>query len=49
MYLETNLFEKDCLQFSRVKKNHYKLTFTMENKNIIKVNYVEITLKSTFS
>ena len=44
MYLETNLFEKDCLQFARVKKNHYKLTFTMENKNIIISKIIDFSL-----
>jgi hypothetical protein len=44
MYLETDLFDKDGLQFSRVKKNHYKLTFTMENKNIIISKIIDFSL-----
>jgi hypothetical protein len=34
MDLETVLFEKEGFKFSRVKKNHYKLQFAMENNNI---------------
>ncbi len=34
MDFETFLFDKDGFKFIRVKKNHYKLTFTMENKDI---------------
>ena len=34
MDLENILFEKEGLKFSNVKKNHYKLQFTIENNNI---------------
>jgi len=34
MDLEIVLFEKEGFKFSRIKKNHYKLQFHMENNNI---------------
>jgi hypothetical protein len=34
MELETTLFNKEGFNFARVRKNQYKLTFNMENKNI---------------
>ena len=44
MDLETILFEKDGFKFIRVKKNHYKLLFSIENKNIILPNIIDFNL-----
>jgi len=44
MNSETVLFEKDGFKFSNIKKNHYKLTFSMENNNIIVPKIVDFNL-----
>ena len=44
MNLETTLFNKDGLNFARVRKNHYKLTFNMENKNIFLSKIIDFSL-----
>jgi hypothetical protein len=44
MDLETVLFDKDGFKFSKVKKNHYKLTFSMENNNIILSKIIDFNL-----
>jgi hypothetical protein len=41
---ETVLFDKDGFKFIRVIKNHYKLTFTMENNNIIISKIIDFNL-----
>ena len=38
------LFDKDGFKFSRVKKNNYKIEFTMENNNIILSKIVDFNL-----
>jgi hypothetical protein len=42
--LETSLFNKEGFEFSRVSKNHYRLTFDMENKNIILSQIIDFSL-----
>ena len=44
MDLETVLFDKDGFKFARVMKNHYRLTFSMENKNIIISKIIDFNL-----
>ena len=44
MDLEKMLFDKDGFIFSRVKKNNYKMNFTMENNNIILSKIVDFGL-----
>jgi len=41
---EAILFEKDGFIFSRVKKNNYKLNFSMENNNIILSKIIDFNL-----
>ena len=41
---QTILFNKEGFIFSRVKKNHYKLEFTMENNNIIISKIIDFNL-----
>ena len=41
---EIILFDKEGFKFSRVKKNHYKLLFTIENKNIILSKVIDFNL-----
>ena len=41
---ENILFNKDGFTFVCVKKNHYKLQFTMENKNIILSKIIDFSL-----
>ena len=38
------LLNKEGLQFSRVQEKHYKLTFSMENHNIILANIIDFNL-----
>jgi hypothetical protein len=42
--LETVLFDKEGFKFSRIKKNHYNLIFTMENNNINLSKIVDFSL-----
>jgi len=42
--IEIVLFEKDGFQFSRVKKNNYKIAFFMENNNIILSKIIDFNL-----
>ena len=42
--LETVLFDKEGFKFSRIKKNHYNLIFTMENNNINLPKIVDFSL-----
>jgi hypothetical protein len=42
--LEVNLFNKEGFEFSRVCKNHYRLKFNMENKNIIMSQIIDFSL-----
>lgn len=44
MDLETILFEKEGFKFIRVKKNNYKLLFSIENKNILLPNIIDFNL-----
>lgn len=44
MDLETTLFNKDGFNFVRVRKNQYKLTFNMENKNINLSKIIDFSL-----
>jgi hypothetical protein len=44
MDLETILFNKDGFKFARIGKNQYKLTFNMENKNIILSQIIDFSL-----
>lgn len=44
MDLETILLNKDGFNFVRVKQNQYKLTFNMENKNIILSKIIDFNL-----
>jgi hypothetical protein len=41
---ETILFDKDGFKFIRVRKNHYKLSFNMENNNIIISKIIDFNL-----
>lgn len=41
---ENVLFDKDGFRFACVKKNHYKLEFNMENKNIILSKIIDFSL-----
>jgi hypothetical protein len=41
---ETILFNKEGFIFSRIKKNHYKLEFTIENNNIIISKIIDFNL-----
>ena len=38
------LLNKEGLQFSRVQEKHYRLTFSMENHNIILANIIDFNL-----
>ena len=40
--LETVLFNKDGFTFIQVNKNHYKLLFSIENKNIIMSKIIDL-------
>jgi hypothetical protein len=42
--LEAVLFDKEGFKFVRIKKNNYKLTFVMENKNIILSKIIDFNL-----
>jgi len=44
MDLEAILFDKDGFKFSRVNKNNYKLTFSMENNNIVLSKIIDFSL-----
>jgi hypothetical protein len=44
MDLAVALFDKDGFKFSCLKKNHYSLTFTMENNNIIISKIIDFNL-----
>ena len=44
MELEVTLFDKDGFIFSRLKKNHYSLTFTIENNNILLPKIIDFNL-----
>ena len=44
MDLEAILFDKDGFKFSRVNKNNYKLTFAMENNNIVLSKIIDFSL-----
>ena len=44
MELEVTLFDKDGFIFSRPKKNHYSLTFTIENNNILLPKIIDFNL-----
>ena len=44
MDLENILFNKDGFKFARVRKNHYKLDFNMENKNIFLSKIIDFSL-----
>jgi hypothetical protein len=41
---EDVLFDKEGLKFVKVKKNHYKLNFSMENKNIMISKIIDFNL-----
>uniref|UniRef100_A0A6C0EPC1 START domain-containing protein n=1 Tax=viral metagenome TaxID=1070528 RepID=A0A6C0EPC1_9ZZZZ len=41
---EIFIFEKECFKFVRIDKNKYKLSFSMENKNIILSNILDFNL-----
>jgi hypothetical protein len=41
---EDILFDKEGLKFVKVKKNHYKLNFSMENKNIMISKIIDFNL-----
>jgi hypothetical protein len=38
------LFEKDGMNFTKITNNKYSMTFTMENKNIILANVINLNL-----
>jgi hypothetical protein len=44
MSLETKLYEKEGFIFTQIKKNNYKIDFTMENKNIILSKIIDFNL-----
>lgn len=44
MDIEAKLFDKDGFKFVRVMKNHYKLSFTMENNNIVISKIIDFNL-----
>lgn len=44
MNLNNILFEKECFTFSCIDKNHYKIDFSLENKNIILSKIVDFSL-----
>jgi hypothetical protein len=44
MDLKIVLFDKDDFKFTRVAKKHYKLTFTIENNNIIISKIIDFNL-----
>ena len=44
MDFEDILFDKEGLKFVKVKKNHYKLHFSMENNNIILSKIIDFNL-----
>jgi len=44
MNTETILFDKDGFKFSYICKNHYKQTFSIENKNINLSKIIDFTL-----
>jgi len=44
MEKEHLIFKKESLQFIRLDKNKYKLTFLMENKNILISSIIDFTL-----
>jgi hypothetical protein len=41
---ETILFDKEGFKFIRIKKNHYKLEFSMENKYIVLSKIIDFSL-----
>ena len=44
MDLAVTLFDKDGFKFSCLKKNHYSLTFTMENNKIVLSKIIDFNL-----
>jgi hypothetical protein len=44
MDLAVTLFDKDGFRFSCLKKNHYSLTFTMENNKIVLSKIIDFNL-----
>jgi hypothetical protein len=44
MDLAATLFNKDGFNFSRITKNHYKLSFTIENNNILISKIIDFDL-----
>ncbi len=44
MATEATLINKDGFLFSIVEKNHYKLTFSMTNKNIVMSKIIDFGL-----
>lgn len=44
MDLEVILFDKDGFKFSRFNKNNYKITFTIENNNIVLSKIIDFSL-----
>ena len=44
MDLAVTLFDKDGFKFSCIKKNHYSLTFTMENNKIVLSKIIDFNL-----
>ena len=44
MDLAVTLFDKDGFKFSCIKKNHYNLTFTMENNKIVLSKIIDFNL-----
>jgi hypothetical protein len=44
MDYEDILFDKEGLKFVKIKKNHYKLNFSMENNNIIISKIIDFNL-----
>ena len=44
MDFENILFDKEGLQFIKIKQNHYKLIFSMENNNIILAKIIDFNI-----
>ena len=44
MDLAVTLFDKDGFKFSCLKKNHYSLTFSMENNKIVLSKIIDFNL-----
>lgn len=44
MNLEMKIYEKEGFIFTRIKKNHYKINFGMENNNIFLSNTIDFNL-----